>query len=253
MHVITFLLNYMGQTTKLYLTSRAAWLREQQIGPAMVSRQKRTEPATDRSQLELAILYRLSQATVHQHDVSSLLNEVLDIMETEMGMSRATLTLRRPDTDLFTIEASRGLSSAERKRGQYQMGEGVTGRVAKTAKPALVPDISQDAAFLDRTRTRKHRHRAFLCVPIIHRRQVIGYGLPPSLQTSDQTNTSILPPQGASLRNMVNSYEREIIIDALKKHRGNTAAAARELETTPRIIHYRIQRLGIVTQNYRHE
>ena len=35
----------------------------------------------DRSQLELDILYKISQALTHQHDVSSLLNEVLDIME----------------------------------------------------------------------------------------------------------------------------------------------------------------------------
>jgi Nif-specific regulatory protein len=78
-----------------------------------------------------------------------------------------------------------------------------------------------------------------------------GYTLPPSLQTGDETNTAVLPAEGASLNKLVNAYEREIIIDALKKHRGNAAAAARELQTTQRIINYRIRNLGIQPANYR--
>jgi len=127
-----------------------------------------------RSQVELAILYRISQALAHQHDIPALLNEVLDIMETDMGLSRGTLTLRRPDSDVFVIEASRGLSSAEHRRGQYKIGEGVTGQVARTKKPALIADISKNQNFLDRTQSRRQSSVAFLCVPIIHRRQVVG-------------------------------------------------------------------------------
>ena len=131
-------------------------------------------PDAHRARLELDILYKISQALVHQHDISALLNEVLLIMETEMDMSRGTLTLRRPDSDVFQIEASKGLSEEERRRGQYAPGEGITGRVGKTGKPALVPDIRKDPDFLDRTKARKQRAVAFVCVPIVHQRQVIG-------------------------------------------------------------------------------
>jgi Nif-specific regulatory protein len=78
-----------------------------------------------------------------------------------------------------------------------------------------------------------------------------GYSMPPSLQTSEHTNTAILPKDGASLKSLMDAYEREIIIDALKKHRGIAAAAARELQTTQRVINYGISRLGIKPQNYR--
>jgi Nif-specific regulatory protein len=128
----------------------------------------------NRSELELQILYRISQALAHQHDVSALLDEVLDIMEKEMGLTRGTLTLRRPDTDIFAIEASRGLSDDEKKRGQYNLDEGITGRVASSGQPALVPDITKDPTFLDRTQTRRQSKIAFLCVPIIHQSRVIG-------------------------------------------------------------------------------
>ena len=78
-----------------------------------------------------------------------------------------------------------------------------------------------------------------------------GFNLPPSLQTSDETHTALLPESGANLRQMVDAYEREILIDALKKHRGNAAAVARYLQTTQRIINYRIKNLGIEPRSYK--
>ena len=43
----------------------------------------------------------------------------------------------------------------------------------------------------------------------------------------------------------VAAFERDLIVDALKRHAGNAAAAARELGTTSRIIRYRVRVLGI--------
>ena len=129
---------------------------------------------SDRAHKEIEVLYRISQAMVHQQDLSSLLEEVLNILEKEMGMSYGTLTLRRPDTDIFDILASRGLTSQEKHRGQYHLGEGITGIVAKTGKPELIPEISKDTRFLYRTGARKKEKAAFICVPFIHQRQVIG-------------------------------------------------------------------------------
>ncbi|MBL7075871.1 MAG: sigma 54-interacting transcriptional regulator [Kiritimatiellae bacterium] len=127
-----------------------------------------------RAEKELNVLYRISQHMSQQHDVSSLLNDVLDILESEIGIARATFALRRPDSDMFTVEAARGMTAEEQRRGQYGLGEGITGRVAQSAEPALVPDISQDPNFLNRTRSRQSEKTAFLCIPVIHQRIVIG-------------------------------------------------------------------------------
>ena len=78
-----------------------------------------------RSAVELEVLYKVSQALAHRPNMPDLLQEVLDILETGMGMSYGTLTLRRPDTDVFVIEAARGLTPEEHKRGQYRLGEGI--------------------------------------------------------------------------------------------------------------------------------
>ncbi len=127
-----------------------------------------------RADIELNILYQVSQAMAHEKGVSSLLDRVLDILETEMGMSRGTLTLRHPDSDLFQIEASRGLSDADKRRGLYRLGEGITGKVAASGTPMIVPDILLEPVFLDRTQSRRDEHLAFICVPIIHQKRVVG-------------------------------------------------------------------------------
>jgi Nif-specific regulatory protein len=129
----------------------------------------------NQSEKELNVLYKISQTTAtRQNNVAELLSEVLQIMETDMGVLRGTLTFRQPGTDILNIEASSGLSDTEQRRGQYKFGEGVTGRVAQTGKPELIPDISQSDDFLNRTKARGDQQIAFLCVPIMLNKEVIG-------------------------------------------------------------------------------
>ena len=66
------------------------------------------------------------------------------------------------------------LSNQEIERGQYRLGEGITGRVAKTGKLEIISDISKSEHFLNRTQARNNDHTAFICVPINHHKEVIG-------------------------------------------------------------------------------
>jgi Nif-specific regulatory protein len=74
-----------------------------------------------------------------------------------------------------------------------------------------------------------------------------GYHLPPTLQTAEGTGTV----NRTSLALAVEAYEKELIQDALKTTRGNRARAARLLETTERIIGYKISKYEIDTQRFR--
>ena len=47
-----------------------------------------------------------------------------------------------------------------------------------------------------------------------------AYNLPPSLQTARETHTEMIPAEGASLETLVNSYEREILVDAPQSQPG---------------------------------
>lgn len=65
--------------------------------------------------------------------------------------------------------------------------------------------------------------------------------LPPTLQTADATGTA----HPGTLKAALESLERELIVDALKQHRGNRAAAARALGLTERIMGLRVGKYGV--------
>ncbi len=74
-----------------------------------------------------------------------------------------------------------------------------------------------------------------------------GHHLPPTLQTSDASGTIA----AGSLKEKTDLFERDLIIDALKRCNGNLAAVARDLNTTPRIIRYKVKELNIDYKRYR--
>ena len=59
------------------------------------------------------------------------------------------------------------------------------------------------------------------------------------------------PGPRVPLSDLVASYERKLIEDALRGTRGNRARAARLLQTTERILGYRIQQYGIDCAQFR--
>ncbi len=72
------------------------------------------------------------------------------------------------------------------------------------------------------------------------------YHLPPTLQTAEATGTAT----SGSLKERVDAFERDLIVDALKSTRGNMAAAARLLQTTQRIFGYKVHTYGIEPKKY---
>jgi Nif-specific regulatory protein len=78
--------------------------------------------------------------------------------------------------------------------------------------------------------------------------QVIhGHHLPPSLQTAEGSGTITR----VSLKDAVEGFERDLIQDALKTTRGNRAKAARLLDTTERILNYKVRNLGVDVRRFR--
>lgn len=75
---------------------------------------------------------------------------------------------------------------------------------------------------------------------------IYPYHLPPTLQTAE---AGAMPVAG-DLKSLVSAFERDLIRDALKSTRGNVAAAARALGTTPRILGYKIRTYQIPPRPY---
>ena len=76
-----------------------------------------------------------------------------------------------------------------------------------------------------------------------------AYDLPPTLQTDVTSGTAVLPEGNSPLSTLMDSYEREILSEALRRHDGNMSAAGRDLSVSPRMMLYKIRRLGIAASN----
>ena len=71
--------------------------------------------------------------------------------------------------------------------------------------------------------------------------------LPPTLQTAEASGT--LPD--VSLVEAVASYERDLLMDALKTARGNRSRAATLFRTTERVVSNRVKKYGIDCRRFR--
>ncbi len=76
---------------------------------------------------------------------------------------------------------------------------------------------------------------------------VHAHHLPPSLQTAEASGTITR----VSLHDAVVAYEKDLIQDALKSTRGNRAKAARLLNTTERVLNYKVRNYGVDVSRFK--
>ncbi|MCI5222987.1 MAG: sigma-54-dependent Fis family transcriptional regulator, partial [Candidatus Electrothrix sp. AR4] len=84
-------------------------------------------------------------------------------------------------------------------------------------------------------------------VLICDSKTITSVHLPPTLQSSGTVDSD----NPLSLSNAVESFERDLIIDALKRTNGNQTKAAGRLATSLRIINYKIHNYGIDPKQYK--
>ncbi|NTV43082.1 MAG: sigma 54-interacting transcriptional regulator, partial [Syntrophobacteraceae bacterium] len=132
--------------------------------------------------LELKVLFEISRIIGRALDLDHALHSVLKILSDSLEMKRGTVTLKDEESGNLAIRASHGLSEAEEKRGVYRQDEGITGLIFRTAEPFVVPDISREPLFLNKTGSREiEKGRiAFLGVPILL------HGLPAGVLSVDR-------------------------------------------------------------------
>ncbi len=126
---------------------------------------------------EQAALYEISSILDGSSDLQHAISPILDVLASELDMKRSTVTLLNRLTEEVKIEAAHGLSPQQKILGRYSPGEGIIGRVISTGAPEVIPDITENPDFLDKTQARgdlKGRKAAFVCVPIQIEGKVIG-------------------------------------------------------------------------------
>jgi len=122
----------------------------------------------------LSTLLEVSQALSGTLNLKSSMQRVIQILIRHHGVVRGMVTLLRESE--LQIEAAEGFD--DRSRGvSFKMGEGITGQVAQSGKPIVVPRVSKEPEFLNRLPRRADLARqelTFICVPIVVQRATVG-------------------------------------------------------------------------------
>jgi Nif-specific regulatory protein len=159
---------------------------------------------------ELTLLYEISRTLSESLDLKNTLYRVLEILSSSLGMIRGTVTILNPLRDEISIEVAHGLSRGAIERGKYKIGEGITGRVIQSGKPIIIPKISEEPLFLNRTASRRatDQELSFICVPVKKGNQVVG-----SLSVDRVYDESFRLEEGERLLSVVASMIAQNVIN----------------------------------------
>ena len=121
------------------------------------------------------MLVDVSQALTGTLNLQAGLYGVLEVLQRHCGAIRGAIALLEDDSGMLAVEAALGYPRPA-GRVRYRMGEGVTGMVAQSGTPAVVPQVSLEPRFLHRAASRGQREAevTFICVPITLDGRTVG-------------------------------------------------------------------------------
>jgi len=130
---------------------------------------KPQKKANQRSTMKnLSILVEINQAVSRNLNLQDALQSTLQILQNEYRIKSGAVLLTNEDGKSLNMTVSIGYKTDVTKT-VYKLGEGLTGRIAETSKPIVVPQVSKEPLFLNRLRSwdsKKEREQTFIGIPI---------------------------------------------------------------------------------------
>src|ERR1035437_3470840 len=124
----------------------------------------------------LSLLFRVSKVVSKSSDLEEALLQVMEEMAKKFGILQAFLTVLNRNSSKIYIEVGYRLTREQQERGEYKIGEGIIGEGVKTGEPVVIPHISDEPRYLNKTKstTKLDDEDSFICVPIKAKNAIIG-------------------------------------------------------------------------------
>jgi Nif-specific regulatory protein len=123
----------------------------------------------------LSVLFQVSEVVGKSTDVEDAIKSVMEEMAQKLGISQAILTVLNRNSSKICIEVAYGLTEEQKARGKYKIGEGIIGEVVKTGEPIVIPHISDEPRYINKTRSASpYDDDSFICVPVRGKNEIIG-------------------------------------------------------------------------------
>lgn len=126
---------------------------------------------------ELLVMREASALMGKSPDQNYVIREILHLLSELLGLNRGRVVLPDIDSGELHIAHAYGLSKQEMKRGRFQPGEGVTGRVMQSGQMVIIQDVDNELAFLFRSVEREHLPHetvSFIAMPVEQGGQILG-------------------------------------------------------------------------------
>ena len=123
---------------------------------------------------ELSFLVRLAQAAASTQKPDELLDLIIDETTSAMGTDVCSMYLLTPPGREMLLTATNGLNERMVGKAVMRVGEGVTGWVAETRRPAVVPDVNEEPHWKWVPGLDEDRFRSMLSVPIESGPRLVG-------------------------------------------------------------------------------
>jgi signal transduction histidine kinase len=200
------------------------------------------EPIQDTEQLDqLRFIHRVARLATTARTWDELLETVVDETRDALRASVSSLYLLDRDGANLTLAATNGLDRFQIGRAQVPFGEGVTGRVAATREPLLIPDVSQDPRFLWVRGIDQRRFVAsMLSVPLVWNDRTVGV-----LNVQTESHREFADTDVAHLRAIA-----DLLAGIVEKGRLQQEAEARAAELK-QIDQARTELIALVTHELR--
>ncbi|MBI3751372.1 MAG: HAMP domain-containing histidine kinase [Chloroflexi bacterium] len=124
---------------------------------------------------QLRFLHRVARLATTARTWDELLETVVNETRDALRATVSSLYLLDRDERRLTLAATNGLDRHQIGRAQVPFGQGVTGRVAQTREPAVIPDVGRDPRFLWVRGIDQRRFVAsMLSVPLVWDDRIVG-------------------------------------------------------------------------------
>ena len=125
---------------------------------------------------KLSLLVEINQAVSSTLDLNESLSTTLQILRNSYHIKSGAIFLLNEQDNTYNMTASIGYKESTAKV-VYKVGEGLTGRIAETGKPIIVPQVSKEPLYLNRLSAwdpKRDREQTFVGVPIVSEYKTLG-------------------------------------------------------------------------------
>ena len=199
-------------------------------------------PAAAAHQLDqLRFLHEVARLATTARTWDELLETVVDGTGDALHADVTSLYLLDRDGAYLTLAATNGLDRFQIGRARVPFGEGVTGRVAATRQPLVIPEVKADPRFLwVRGLDQRRFVTSMLSVPLSWHDQVVGV-----LNVQTEATRNFTPDDVAQLGAIA-----DLLAGIVEKGRLQTEAEAR-VEALKAIDEARSELIALVTHELR--